>query len=107
MGIILISVLSYSSAFAPSITRNANTVLNSVSDRRSAFESIGKALCGAAVVAGAAQLQTTEILTAGLKNPAGESWRGKYKGQQYIPGKGLRNNESFQAGLKNPAGESW
>ncbi len=30
-------------------------------------------------------------LMAGLTNPAQESWRGKYKGQSFTPGKGMRN----------------
>ena len=31
-----------------------------------------------------------EELIAGLTNPAQESWRGKYKGQSFTPGKGMR-----------------
>jgi hypothetical protein len=53
------------------------------------------------------------FLLAGLKNPAGETFKGakKTKGN-FIPGKGIRQHDapedlSLLAGLKNPAGETF
>ena len=35
-----------------------------------------------------------ENLSAGLTNPAGASFRGKFKGQSFTPGKGMRLRDS-------------
>jgi hypothetical protein len=51
-----------------------------------------------------------ELLVAGLKNPAGETFKGAKmtKGKHLIPGKGIRQHDDFLvAGLKNPAGETF
>ena len=56
-------------------------------------------------------LELGGFLLAGLKNPAGETFKGakKTKGT-FIPGKGLRQHDDDDfliAGLKNPAGETF
>ena len=68
--------------------------------------SIGLALGGIAAAAAASQEGPT--LLAGLTNPALETFKGpRGKGQQFIPGKGLRDHEELLAGLKNPALETF
>ena len=112
---VLLSIVTESYGFVPTAKISKSKALNSVSDRRSAFEFIGKALCGAAAVAGVAQTvpnPSDEYLLAGARNPAGDAWRASKKphGQQFIPGKGLKKYESFSeltAGARNPAGDAW
>merc|ERR1712087_262521 len=82
-------------------------------DRRTAFGDIAKAIGGAAALAGIwaeFSVNNESELVAGLTNPAGGNFRGKFKGQSFTPGKGMRDNMSFDeltAGLSNPAGENF
>mmetsp|Transcript_21557 Transcript_21557/g.32315 ORF Transcript_21557/g.32315 Transcript_21557/m.32315 type:complete len:140 (-) Transcript_21557:69-488(-) len=101
-----IALLEGSYAFAPQTTpvRSA-TALNAESGRRELLGDLAKVLGAGALAVGGSQIPGSPgpELLAGLENPALGSFRGKYKGQSFTPGKGLRNNEELVAGLENPA----
>ena len=72
------------------------TTLNAESGRREVLGNFAKVLGAGALFTGVTQSSTGgEELLAGLTNPAQESWRGKYKGQSFTPGKGMRNHEDL------------
>jgi hypothetical protein len=108
----LVALIEPGTAFAPVSNTNVrvNTELAATSDRRELLGNLAKALGGVAAAAGASQQfigDQSPTLLAGLQNPAGGNFRGKFKGQSFTPGKGMREHESFDtltAGLQNPAG---
>ena len=84
-------------AFVPSTgSQRAGFALSA--ERRNALGDIVK-ICGVASMLsfGAYQLETSQKfeLVAGLNNPALETFKNKGKGQSYIPGRGMRNNENL------------
>ena len=94
-------------AFAP--VQNCDRSTTSLNaERREVLGNFAKILGAGAIIGGTTQSSNNAPeLLAGLTNPAQESWRGKYKGQSFTPGKGMRNHEDLMAGLTNPAQESW
>ena len=103
--LIAIAILEGSSAFAPLPASRANSALNAESGRREMLGDLAKVFGAGAIAVGTGQIsgEQSSQLIAGLDNPALGNFRGKYKGQQFIPGKGMRNNEELIAGLDNPA----
>ena len=100
--------LALANAFAPSTTLVRSTT-ELAAGRREVIGAVGVALGG--LLAGQATAGATEpsILLAGLKNPAGETFKAR-KGPSgsFVPGKGIRAREDeLLAGLKNPAGETF
>eukprot|EP00588_Corethron_pennatum_P016291 CAMPEP_0194302388 /NCGR_PEP_ID=MMETSP0171-20130528/104_1 /TAXON_ID=218684 /ORGANISM="Corethron pennatum, Strain L29A3" /LENGTH=131 /DNA_ID=CAMNT_0039052741 /DNA_START=32 /DNA_END=423 /DNA_ORIENTATION=- len=103
---------AFNSPISPAAPRLSSTSISATSDdRRQVLGTIfGTVLGGVAAVntVGNQFAQDEDaVLLAGLTNPAGQAWRGKFKGQQFTPGKGLRAHDELVAGLTNPAGQAW
>eukprot|EP00587_Corethron_hystrix_P011816 CAMPEP_0113306638 /NCGR_PEP_ID=MMETSP0010_2-20120614/5811_1 /TAXON_ID=216773 ORGANISM="Corethron hystrix, Strain 308" /NCGR_SAMPLE_ID=MMETSP0010_2 /ASSEMBLY_ACC=CAM_ASM_000155 /LENGTH=124 /DNA_ID=CAMNT_0000161349 /DNA_START=104 /DNA_END=474 /DNA_ORIENTATION=+ /assembly_acc=CAM_ASM_000155 len=107
------SVSAFYTSVAPLVSPRLSTTAVSATDdsRREAFGVIAGILGGVVAAPGAAFAQQFSsenfIIISKLQNPAAESWKGKFKGQQYTPGKGLRAHDELVAKLQNPAAESW
>mmetsp|Transcript_9976 Transcript_9976/g.11066 ORF Transcript_9976/g.11066 Transcript_9976/m.11066 type:complete len:141 (+) Transcript_9976:20-442(+) len=105
--LVAIAILEGSAAFTPSSISSVRptTTLNAESGRRELLGNFAKVLGAGAIAVGTGQnpMNQSPDLLAGLENPALGSFRGKYKGQSFQPGKGMRNSEELVAGLENPA----
>eukprot|EP00559_Dactyliosolen_fragilissimus_P002103 CAMPEP_0184871560 /NCGR_PEP_ID=MMETSP0580-20130426/40787_1 /TAXON_ID=1118495 /ORGANISM="Dactyliosolen fragilissimus" /LENGTH=144 /DNA_ID=CAMNT_0027374231 /DNA_START=115 /DNA_END=549 /DNA_ORIENTATION=- len=101
-------IFDNSSAFSPNVSNTrTNTAISSTPDRREILGNFAKALSAGALVSGGVSelsLKDQPELLAGLSNPALGSFRGKFKGQSFQPGKGMRaHDDELIAGLSNPA----
>ena len=90
--------LRNSVAFSPVTgSQRSSTAIGATFDRRELLGNFVKAIgTSAAVAAGIVKIDedAQPILLAGLTNPAGASFRGKFKGQSFTPGKGMRLRDS-------------
>ena len=103
--LVAVTLLKGTNAFAPQTSVRSDTALNAESGRRELLSDFAKVIGAGAIAVGTSQIpgeQSPELL-AGLQNPALGSFRGKFKGQSFTPGKGMRDSEELVAGLQNPA----
>eukprot|EP00594_Rhizosolenia_setigera_P011454 CAMPEP_0178955192 /NCGR_PEP_ID=MMETSP0789-20121207/9454_1 /TAXON_ID=3005 /ORGANISM="Rhizosolenia setigera, Strain CCMP 1694" /LENGTH=99 /DNA_ID=CAMNT_0020636767 /DNA_START=85 /DNA_END=380 /DNA_ORIENTATION=+ len=88
---IIATLASTVAAFVAPGSTNTHSSTALAAERREFFA--GAAAAAAAAITGVAVLPQENNLLISASNPATGQFRGKYKGESFVPGRGMRNRE--------------